>query len=274
MYGVIDPGHPYIKHIYSGGPYLLGGEVELLNRIKYNDGLDKYRLTASELEAEFKKKGADVVYAFQTRNPTHAGHAYLMKSAGEDLKSKGYKKPVLWLSPLGGWTKEVRAICSVPSSKFYGVHQQKLPPARACLSHAYPLCFCGPQDDVPLDVRVSQHVEVLEAGTSHPGGLDPDSTVMAIWPSPMVYAGPTEVIFHAKSRRSAGASYFVVGRDPAGMKGSSLAAAHKDDDLYDGDHGRYVLQNSPGLGDMSMLSFVKVMYDVKSNEMTLPDPER
>eukprot|EP00546_Thalassionema_frauenfeldii_P015291 CAMPEP_0178924182 /NCGR_PEP_ID=MMETSP0786-20121207/17175_1 /TAXON_ID=186022 /ORGANISM="Thalassionema frauenfeldii, Strain CCMP 1798" /LENGTH=644 /DNA_ID=CAMNT_0020598845 /DNA_START=45 /DNA_END=1976 /DNA_ORIENTATION=- len=33
MYGVIDPGHPYIENIYKGGPYLIGGEVELLDRI-------------------------------------------------------------------------------------------------------------------------------------------------------------------------------------------------------------------------------------------------
>jgi len=158
-----------------------------------------------------------------------------MRSAGQDLKAKGYRKPVLWLSPLGGWTK---------------------------------------QDDVPLDVRVKQHEQVLEAGTGHPGGLDPETTVMAIWPSPMVYAGPTEVQFHAKSRRSAGASYFVVGRDPAGMKGSPNALAHPDDDLYDGDHGRYVLQNSPGIGDMKMLSFVKVMYDVSDNVMKVPDESR
>jgi len=90
----------------------------------------------------------------------------------------------------------------------------------------------------------------------------------------MVYAGPTEVEFHAKSRRSAGASYFVVGRDPAGMKGSAVAEAHPDDDLYDGNHGRYVLQNSPGIGDMKMLSFVKVMYDITDNVMKLPDPNR
>lgn len=153
-----------------------------------------------------------------------------MRSAGEDLKKKGYAKPVLWLSPLGGWTKE---------------------------------------DDVPLDVRVRQHEEVLAAGTSHPGGLDNTTTVMGIWPAPMVYAGPTEVQFHAKSRRSAGASWFVVGRDPAGMKGSTEAVAHKNDDLYDGDHGRYVLKNSPGIGDMQMLSFVKVYYDITDNVMKL-----
>ena len=125
MFGVIDPGHPYIKHIASGGDYLIGGEVELLDRIRYNDGLDQWRKTAKELSEEFQSKGADTVYAFQTRNPTHAGHAYLMRSAGEDLRAQGYKKPVLWLSPLGGWTKE---------------------------------------DDVPLDVRVRQHEEVLQAG--------------------------------------------------------------------------------------------------------------
>lgn len=235
MFGAIDPGHPYIANIYKGGDFLIGGEVELLDRIRYNDGLDVWRKTAKELMTEFQQKGADTVYAFQTRNPTHAGHAFLMRSAGEDLKKKGYQKPVLWLSPLGGWTKD---------------------------------------DDVPLDVRVNQHEEVLKAGTSHPGGLDPDSTVMAIWPSPMVYAGPTEVQFHAKSRRTGGASYFVVGRDPAGMKGSMDAVAHQDDDLYDGDHGRYVLQNSPGIGDMKMLSFVKVMYDITDNVMKIPVESR
>eukprot|EP00980_Cylindrotheca_fusiformis_P031412 scaffold26330_cov127-Cylindrotheca_fusiformis.AAC.1 len=235
MFGVIDMGHPYIQNIYNGGDYLIGGEIELLERIRYNDGLDEWRKTVKELLDEFEEKGADTVYAFQTRNPTHAGHAYLMKSAGEDLKKQGYKKPILWLSPLGGWTKS---------------------------------------DDVPLDVRVRQHEKVLDAGTGHPGGLDPDSTVMAIWPAPMVYAGPTEVQFHAKSRRCAGASYFVVGRDPAGMKGSMEAIAHRDDDLYDGNHGRYVLQNSPGIENMKMLSFVKVMYDITDNVMKIPDPNR
>jgi 3'-phosphoadenosine 5'-phosphosulfate synthase len=104
--------------------------------------------------------------------------------------------------------------------------------------------------------------------------LDPETTVMAIWPSPMVYAGPTEVEFHAKSRRCAGASFFVVGHDPTGMKGSLEAVAHPDNDLYDGDHGRYVLQNSPGIGDMQMLSFVKVMYDITDNVMKVPDESR
>ena len=58
------------------------------------------------------------------------------------------------------------------------------------------------------------------------------------------------------------------------FKESLYALAHADDDLYDGDHGRYVLQYSPGIGDMTILPFVKVMYDVPDNVMRVPDDSR
>jgi 3'-phosphoadenosine 5'-phosphosulfate synthase len=230
IFGVIDPGHPYIEHIYSGGDWLLGGEIELLDRIEYNDGLDKWRLNAPELMKKFEDKKADAVFAFQTRNPTHAGHAYLMKTSRDKLLKAGYDNPVLWLSPLGGWTKS---------------------------------------DDVPLDVRVKQHEAVLDEKM-----LDPETTVMAIWPAPMIYGGPTEVLFHAKSRRNAGATYFVAGRDPAGMKGSPKAGANPDEDLYNGDHGRYVLTMSPGQDPMNILPFAPVSYDKRDNTMKAKDPHR
>lgn len=52
----------------------------------------------------------------------------------------------------------------------------------------HPLGGWTKQDDVPLPVRIKQHHAVLEDGI-----LDPDNTVLAIFPSPMMYAGPTEV---------------------------------------------------------------------------------
>lgn len=236
-WGIIDDEHPYIKEglLAPGKDFALGGEVELLGRIKYNDGLDWARLTVEELRAAFVKKGADAVYAFQTRNPTHAGHAFLMKDSRNRLMKKGFKNPVLWLSPLGGWTKD---------------------------------------SDVPLDVRVNQHKEVMAAGELHP-----DWTVMGIWPSPMIYAGPTEVLFHAKSRRMGGASYFTVGRDPAGMPYTSEPPyPHKGElegeDIYHPDHGRYALMTSPGVGDMQFLGFSKVYYDKQSHTMRDKDESR
>lgn len=44
-------------------------------------------------------------------------------------------------------------------------------------------------DDVPLKTRMDQHKAVLNEKV-----LDPESTVLAIFPSPMMYAGPTEVL--------------------------------------------------------------------------------
>lgn len=44
--------------------------------------------------------------------------------------------------------------------------------------------FCIKDDDVPLAVRMQQHQAVLEDRV-----LDPDLTVLAIFPSPMMYAG-------------------------------------------------------------------------------------
>lgn len=64
------------------------------------------------------------------------------------MKERGFKKPLLLLHPLGGWTKD---------------------------------------DDVPLNIRIKQHQAVLEDGI-----LD-NNTLLAIFPSPMMYAGPTEV---------------------------------------------------------------------------------
>ena len=63
----------------DSGDWLVGGEIEALERIKWNDGLDKYRLTPQELREKFKAMGADAVFAFQLRNPVHNGHALLMQ---------------------------------------------------------------------------------------------------------------------------------------------------------------------------------------------------
>ena len=61
----------------------------------------------------------------------------------------------------------------------------------------HPLGGWTKDDDVPLDVRMKQHQSILEEGV-----LDPKSTVLAIFPSPMMYAGPTEVYILINSGQS------------------------------------------------------------------------
>ncbi|KAJ6829893.1 ATP sulfurylase 2 [Iris pallida] len=225
-WGTTAPGLPYVEAaIDPAGDWLIGGDLEVLEPIKYNDGLDHYRLSPRELREEFDRREADAVFAFQLRNPVHNGHALLMNDTRRRLLEMGYKNPILLLHPLGGFTKE---------------------------------------DDVPLDVRMEQHSKVLEEGV-----LDPKTTIVAIFPSPMHYAGPTEVQWHAKARVNAGANFYIVGRDPAGMGHPTEKR-----DLYDPDHGKKVLSMAPGLEKLNILPFRVAAYDTVEKKMAFFDPSR
>ncbi|XP_050492991.1 bifunctional 3'-phosphoadenosine 5'-phosphosulfate synthase 2-like isoform X3 [Bombus huntii] len=228
-FGTNDLGHPYVRMIHESGDWLVGGELEVLERIKWNDGLDKYRLTPNEIRKKCREMEADAVFAFQLRNPIHNGHALLMQDTRRYLmEERGCKKPVLLLHPLGGWTKE---------------------------------------DDVPLSVRINQHQSVLEEGVLH------EDTILAIFPSPMLYAGPTEVQWHAKGRLMAGANFFIVGRDPAGLPHPDKSKT-PDGNLYDGTHGSRVLSMAPGLQNLKIIPFRVAAYDNRKKKMAFFEPER
>jgi len=47
----------YVQMIYEGGDWLVGGDLEVLERIRWGDGLDEYRLTPRELRAKFRQIG-------------------------------------------------------------------------------------------------------------------------------------------------------------------------------------------------------------------------
>ncbi|XP_051122545.1 ATP sulfurylase 2 isoform X2 [Andrographis paniculata] len=225
-WGTIAPGLPYVEEVITpAGNWLIGGDLEVLKPIKYNDGLDHYRLSPQQLRKEFDKRQADAVFAFQLRNPVHNGHALLMNDTRRRLLEMGFKNPILLLHPLGGFIKA---------------------------------------DDVPLDVRMEQHSKVLEDGV-----LDPETTIVAIFPSPMHYAGPTEVQWHAKARINAGANFYIVGRDPAGMGHPTEKR-----DLYNPDHGKKVLSMAPGLEKLNILPFRVAAYDTTVNKMAFFDPSR
>ncbi|XP_022874232.1 ATP-sulfurylase 3, chloroplastic-like [Olea europaea var. sylvestris] len=105
-WGTTAPGLPYVEEaISAAGNWLIGGDLEVIEPIKYNDGLDHFRLSPSQLRDEFVRRNADAVFAFQLRNPVHNGHALLMTDTRSRLLEMGYKNPVLLLHPLGGYTK-------------------------------------------------------------------------------------------------------------------------------------------------------------------------
>lgn len=224
QWGTTCKDHPYIKMVMESGDWLVGGDLQVLDRIYWNDGLDSYRLTPTELKQKFKEMNADAVFAFQLRNPVHNGHALLMQDTQRRLIERGYRRPVLLLHPLGGWTKD---------------------------------------DDVPLAWRMKQHAAVLEEGL-----LDPNSTIVAIFPSPMMYAGPTEVQWHCRARMVAGANFYIVGRDPAGMPHPDTGK-----DLYEPSHGAKVLTMAPGLISLEIVPFKVAAYNKVKKAMDFYDPK-
>lgn len=119
-------------------------------------------------------------------------------------------------------------------------------------------------DDIPLDVRIAQNKRVLAEGV-----LDPKSTILGIFPSPMLYAGPTEVQWHAKARMNAGCQYYIVGRDPAGMK-----HPNGERDMFDPTHGKNVLSMAPGLEKLEILPFRVAAYDKTIGSMAFFEPSR
>ncbi|AQK65718.1 ATP sulfurylase 1 chloroplastic [Zea mays] len=121
----------------------------------------------------------------------------------------------------------------------------------------------GTGTDENLNLKLTVWL-VLEEGV-----LNPESTVVAIFPSPMHYAGPTEVQWHAKARINAGANFYIVGRDPAGMSHPTEKR-----DLYDADHGKKVLSMAPGLERLNILPFKVTAYDTKQKKMDFFDPSR
>ncbi|XP_073698024.1 bifunctional 3'-phosphoadenosine 5'-phosphosulfate synthase 1 [Garra rufa] len=225
QWGTTCKDHPYIKMVMESGDWLVGGDIQVLDRIYWNDGLDSYRLTPTELKQKFKEMNADAVFAFQLRNPVHNGHALLMQDTQRRLIERGYRRPVLLLHPLGGWTKD---------------------------------------DDVPLSWRMKQHAAVLEEGL-----LDPNSTIVAIFPSPMMYAGPTEVQWHCRARMVAGANFYIVGRDPAGMPHPDTGK-----DLYEPSHGAKVLTMAPGLISLEIVPFKVAAYNKVKKAMDFFDPKK
>ncbi|NXN06646.1 PAPS2 synthase, partial [Indicator maculatus] len=225
VWGTTCAKHPHIKLVLESGDWLLGGDLQVLERIRWNDGLDQYRLTPLALRQRFRQMDADAVFAFQLRNPVHNGHALLMQETRRQLLQRGYRNPVLLLHPLGGWTKD---------------------------------------DDVPLAWRMRQHAALLQDRV-----LEPSSTLLAIFPSPMLYAGPTEVQWHCRARMVAGANFYIVGRDPAGMP-------HPDTqkDLYEPTQGGKVLGMAPGLTSVEIIPFRVAAYNKQKRAMDFYDPKR
>jgi len=105
VYGTDDTAHPAVERILKQqGNVLIGGKITALKSFirdvyERDDFRKKYRLTPARTRDLFAKLGWQRVVGFQTRNPIHRAHEYLIKCALEI--SDG-----VFIHPIAGDTKK------------------------------------------------------------------------------------------------------------------------------------------------------------------------
>jgi sulfate adenylyltransferase len=79
-----DEKHPGVQAVLKGGNKFIAGPLEMVNRPLRHEEIDeKYFIDPVDTRAEHARRGWKTIVAFQTRNPIHRAHEYLIKCAQE-----------------------------------------------------------------------------------------------------------------------------------------------------------------------------------------------
>lgn len=83
VFKTTDPEHPGVKMVMAQGEVNLAGPVKVLSEGDFPTRFADTYLTPAQTRTLFEAKGWSTVVAFQTRNPMHRSHEYLVKIAIE-----------------------------------------------------------------------------------------------------------------------------------------------------------------------------------------------
>jgi len=83
VYKTTDMEHPGVKMVMEQGDVNLAGPIKVLSQGRFPADFGDAYMTPTETRKLFTEKGWNSVAAFQTRNPMHRSHEYLVKIAVE-----------------------------------------------------------------------------------------------------------------------------------------------------------------------------------------------
>jgi sulfate adenylyltransferase len=140
VYGTTDPAHPGVARVLGSPTRAVAGPVQAVVE-PLQGPVGSRALTPAETRAAFAERGWATVVGFQTRNPVHRAHEYLMKCALETVDG-------LLLHPLVGPTKEGDVPAEV-RMRAYEAILEYFPPARVLLAALVaPMRYAGPREAV------------------------------------------------------------------------------------------------------------------------------
>jgi sulfate adenylyltransferase len=140
VYGTTDPEHPGVARVLGAPAWAVAGPIQAV--VEPLEGpVGARALTPAETRAAFAERGWATVVGFQTRNPVHRAHEYLMKCALEMVDG-------LLLHPLVGPTKEGDVPAEVRMRAYEAVLGY-FPPERVLLAALVaPMRYAGPREAV------------------------------------------------------------------------------------------------------------------------------
>jgi sulfate adenylyltransferase len=140
VYGTTDPAHPGVARVLGAPSRAVAGPVQALVA-PLAGPVGSRALTPAETRAAFAERGWATVVGFQTRNPVHRAHEYLMKCALEMVDG-------LLLHPLVGPTKEGDVPAEVRMRAYEAVLGY-FPASRVLLAALVaPMRYAGPREAV------------------------------------------------------------------------------------------------------------------------------
>jgi len=136
-----ENSHPGVRYLETAGEYCLAGPIHLLER-RQDRTYENYRLDPIETRYLFAHHGWKTVVAFQTRNPVHRAHEYILKCALETVDG-------LLLHPLVGDTQDGDVPAEVRIQCYLALLGSSLPAARTVFS-VYPAAmrYAGPREAI------------------------------------------------------------------------------------------------------------------------------
>ncbi len=141
VYRTDDAKHPGVAALYAQGDVMLAGDVHVVDRPTLDEFV-AYHNDPADLRAKFKALGWNTIVGFQTRNPIHRAHEYLIKCALEIVDGA-------LIHPLVGATKSDDIPADVRVKCYEALLAHYFPKSRAMLS-VYPAAmrYAGPREAI------------------------------------------------------------------------------------------------------------------------------